>query len=487
MDYRVQERLGRGAMGVVDLAYDEKGQLVALKHLVLHGSARDMARARQRIRREAEALARLDHPHVVRLLDLVDDGDEIVLVMPYLSGGTLADHVRHSGPLRPGQVDLLADTLLDALASAHRDGVIHRDIKPSNVLFDESGRSCLADFGMATIRDATSGLTATGTVIGTPDYMAPEQARGEPATPASDVFALGATLLFAATGEPPYGRVDPRVTLQRAARGRLMALPPELDRDVRHRLLPMLRKDPRRRPSAAAARGSRDGTTILPSSAAPRRRSNVMASVLAVAGIGVAVTAIVTGIVLARDSTTSAGGTSAGGISPEGSSEGWVSTTSTACAPLTFQPCGAPAAPFTDGRECVDEHADFDGDPVNGCEAAPDTQDGTTFARTIVANLVPNDDVDRYPTPVGDDLQILCNGVFEVTLVAPTDASMRVDLIVSGEIVDTAVSNRDRPAQVSAEDPSCFASDEREVTTRVSWAGAARTSEPYELRRSGSF
>jgi hypothetical protein len=476
MSYRLHERLGRGAMGVVDLAVDDDGHPVALKHLVLHGSARDMARARQRIRREAEALSRLDHPNIVRLIDLVDDGDEIVLVMPYLAGGTLADHVRQSGPLEAGQVALLGDKLLDALSAAHREGVIHRDIKPSNVLFDDQGRAYLADFGMATIRDATSGLTITGAVVGTPDYMAPEQARGEPSTPASDVFSLGATLLFAATGSPPYGNVDPRVTLQRAARGRLAPLPANLDSTLRKRLAPMLRKDPRRRPSAAGVKGGTDGTVVLAPASAPTRRSRITAAVVAGVGIGIAVAIIVAGVVLAKSSDD--------GGAPVAALEAPASTD---CTARPYQPCGAPVAPFTDGTHCIADHADYDAQASNGCEATPDTQDGTTFTRRLSANLVPADDVDRYPTPVADDFQLLCDGTFEVTLVAPATASMRVDLIVDGEIVDTAVSSSGQSAKVRAEDSKCFTSEDRQVVTRVSWAGDARTSEPYELRRSGSF
>ena len=101
--------------------------------------------------------------------------------------------------------------------------------------------------------------------------------------------------------------------------------------------------------------------------------------------------------------------------------------------------------------------------------------------------MAPADDVDSYPTPVQDDFQLLCDGAFEVTLTAPQSASMRVDLIVNSEIVDTAVSSNAQPATVRAEDSSCFTSEDRQVITRVSWAGDARTSEPYELRRSGSF
>src|SRR4051794_6402090 len=244
-------------MGVVDLAVDDQGRPVAIKRLELHGSAAEMHRARLRVRREAAALAALDHPAIVALIDVIDDGDDVVLVMPYLGGGTLGDRVHARGPLPAVSVQLLADQLLGALAAAHRAGIVHRDIKPANVLFDEAGRAYLADFGVATMRDATSGLTATEVVIGTPEFMAPEQARGERATPASDVFSLGATLRFAATATPPYGRGDARVILTRAAEGKLDRLPADLPRDLRDRLAPLLDRRPDRRPTAgAAANGS---------------------------------------------------------------------------------------------------------------------------------------------------------------------------------------------------------------------------------------
>src|SRR6478752_6766570 len=243
-------------MGVVDLAVDRHGALVACKRLLLHGSADEMHRARHRIRREAAALARLRHPNIVPLLDVVDDGDDVVLVLPYLPGGTLAEQITHHGTLSPGQVHVLADALFGALAEAHRQGIVHRDIKPANVLFDAEGRPFLTDFGVATLRDATGGLTVTGAVIGTPEFMAPEQARGEVVGPEADVFSLGATLLFGATGHPPYGRADPPVILQRAARGRLSPLPSDLDRSVRRRLAPTLARSPQRRPTAAATAGT---------------------------------------------------------------------------------------------------------------------------------------------------------------------------------------------------------------------------------------
>ena len=230
MRYERVARLGRGGMGVVDLGRREDGTEVALKRLTLHGSTEDIARARQRIEREAEVLTRLDHPNIVELLEVMDDGEDLTLVMAYLTGGTLADRVTKHGPAPIDEVERLVDDLGSALAEAHRAGVVHRDIKPGNVLFDAHGVPHLADFGVASSRDDTAGLTVIGTVVGTPGFMAPEQARGEGAGQASDVFALGATLLYAATGEGPYGKGAADLLMVRAAQGKVRPIPRSLHR-----------------------------------------------------------------------------------------------------------------------------------------------------------------------------------------------------------------------------------------------------------------
>lgn len=471
MQYVVQHRLGRGGSGVVDLALDARGRPVALKRLALHGSAHDLERARLRVHREAETLGRLDHPAIVGLLDVVDDGDDLVLVLPYLAGGTLGDHVRARGPLRPEQVGALADRLLDALAAAHRLGIVHRDLKPGNVLFDGHGRAHLADFGVASLRDATSGLTATGMIVGTPEFMAPEQARGEPATPASDVFSLGATLLFAASAQPPYGRGDPRVVLQLAARGRVAPVPPWVDRDLRRRIQPMVRRDPRRRPSAAEVAGGPAGTRVRPT---PRRalpRAGVAAAVVALFGLGATLA-----VALRGDPAPEA---AAPASAPAG--------TTPPCTPLPYQPCGQPAAPFTDGVRCVADHADYDDDDANGCEAAPDDLDGTAFASRLEANLVPAGDVDRYPTRIEDTFDLFCDGAFTVSLTAPAGTSMRLDAVDGETVLDTTVSRDGARATLTLGEPDCFVDDGTELTTRVSWVGDARSAEPYLLERRGSF
>ncbi len=167
-----------------------------------------------------------------------------------LSGGS-----KWSGP---------PDVLLDALSTAHRQGVVHRDIKPANILFDDAGAPALADFGIAVTRQFTPGLTATGLVMGTPGFLAPEQARGEPATPASDVFALGATLLFALTGKGPFGEGDPGTLMARTARGHVAPLPKTIPSALRTPLERMLDPRPGRRPTAAAALGGPSGTRVQP-------------------------------------------------------------------------------------------------------------------------------------------------------------------------------------------------------------------------------
>jgi serine/threonine protein kinase len=251
VDYEPIARLGRGGMGVVDLARDRNGNRVALKRLTLTGSAGEVLRARQRLLREAEVLRRLHHPNVVGLLDVVEEGDDIVLVMPYLSGGNLAERVGQHGPAPPDEIDRLAQRLLSALAEAHALGVIHRDVKPGNVLYDDQAEPYLADFGLAHTWDQTHGLTVVGMVVGTPGFMPPEQARDEPLTPASDIFAVGATLLFAATAVGPFGTGDPGLLMVRAASGKVEKVPKSLPKPLRKRLSAMLDPRPERRPTAA--------------------------------------------------------------------------------------------------------------------------------------------------------------------------------------------------------------------------------------------
>ncbi|HSV39283.1 MAG TPA: serine/threonine-protein kinase [Nocardioidaceae bacterium] len=200
--YTLLREIGRGGMGAVWLARDEVlGREVALKR-VGHfpgGSTPDLVRAE----REAKLAAKLNHPHVVAVFDFVSDGDAQWLVMEYVDGATLADLAKKRRGLAPEQAAPLIRQAAEALAAAHKAGIVHRDVKPSNILVKPDGTAKLADFGIARAR-ADSTLTQTGLVTGSPAYLAPEVASGRSATDASDVWSLGATLYQALTGRPPY-------------------------------------------------------------------------------------------------------------------------------------------------------------------------------------------------------------------------------------------------------------------------------------------
>ncbi|MEU8118044.1 serine/threonine-protein kinase [Spirillospora sp. NPDC049024] len=209
--YRLMDPLGRGGMGTVWRAYDERlGRQVAVKELRLpEGLDAEQRRAwTARLDREARAAARLRHPGIVTVHDLVttDDGQPWI-IMELVPGPSLADVLAEQGPLSPGRAAALGVRVLDALRAAHRAGIVHRDIKPANVLL-EGDRVVLTDFGIAAVEgDAT--LTRSGALLGTPAYMSPEQVRGLPAGPESDLWSLGATLHTAVEGRPPFSGTSP--------------------------------------------------------------------------------------------------------------------------------------------------------------------------------------------------------------------------------------------------------------------------------------
>ncbi|WP_258562839.1 MULTISPECIES: serine/threonine-protein kinase [Nocardioides] len=200
--YTLEQEIGRGGMGAVWLARDEVlGRSVALKRVGFGpgGGEPDLDRAE----REARLAARLNHPHVVAVFDLLVDGDDRWLVMEHVPGVTLAELVRRDGPLSPDQAATLLRQAADALAAAHGAGIVHRDVKPSNILVGPDGQVKISDFGIARAQ-ADASLTQTGLVTGSPAYLAPEVASGQVASQASDVWSLGATLFHALAGHPPY-------------------------------------------------------------------------------------------------------------------------------------------------------------------------------------------------------------------------------------------------------------------------------------------
>ncbi len=205
--YVIDRLLGEGGMARVYLATDSRDQTrVALK--TLKPQYRTDQNMSSRFEREARSMARIQHDHVVRVLDFPSLGSGRAMVMEYVSGGSLRDRLLSMQTMhRPIPVDEAATLVRQAAAgcaAAHAIGIVHRDIKPSNLLMDDAGRIKVADFGTIMVVEGTTWLTGVGQQIGTPGYMSPEQCRGERVTPASDVYSLGVSLFELLTGRLPF-------------------------------------------------------------------------------------------------------------------------------------------------------------------------------------------------------------------------------------------------------------------------------------------
>jgi eukaryotic-like serine/threonine-protein kinase len=254
--YRLLHPLGSGSSATVWAATDETlGRQVALKLLSLSGAAADSARERERLRREAKALAALAHPRIVAVFDLLetetaDGGWQSVLVTELLEGESLAARLE-GGPLPWPEALSVCGQVADALAAAHEVGIVHRDVTPSNVLLTAKGAKLL-DFGIAQ-GPADRGPTG-GLAVGTPVCMAPEQLTGRGAVPASDVYALGCLMYWSLTGHPPFRENDFVVV----SRSHVHAAPPQLEVDglpsgINEFYLTCMEKNPTKRPFAEEA------------------------------------------------------------------------------------------------------------------------------------------------------------------------------------------------------------------------------------------
>jgi serine/threonine-protein kinase len=250
--YTIEREIGRGGMGAVYLAADNKlAERVALK--IINAGVGDPA-AVDRFRREVAAARKVTHPNVIRIHDLVEDGGMVLLSMEYVEGMTLAEYLGRVGALRVDEARLIIGQVCDGVAAAHAVGVVHRDLKPGNVLLDHEKRVKVIDFGLA---KATfmHGMTATGLIIGTPEYMAPEQVRGTPQDARTDVYALGALAYHLIVGRPPFAGETPiaigfqHVTETPRAPRTLRAEVPE---SVERALMQALEKDPGKRFADAA-------------------------------------------------------------------------------------------------------------------------------------------------------------------------------------------------------------------------------------------
>lgn len=251
--YRLGDAIGSGGMGRVWRAHDEVlHRSVAIKELTaaLYVSDSEQATLLARTRAEARAAARINHSAVVTVHDVLEHDGRPWIVMELVEGHSLADAVKEQERVDPREAARIGLWVLRALRAAHTAGVLHRDVKPGNVLLGRDGRVLLTDFGIAQI-DGDTAITRTGEVVGSVDYLAPERVRGHDPGPASDLWALGATLYTAVEGISPYRRTSPLTTMQ--------AVVEEEAEEPRHAgpLAPvigaLLRKDPATRPDASQA------------------------------------------------------------------------------------------------------------------------------------------------------------------------------------------------------------------------------------------
>lgn len=252
--FQLERKLGQGGMATVYLARDLRlNRPVAVK--VLHGQYANDEQFLRRFKHEADAVAQLGHPNIVRVYDVGNDGDVHYIVMEYIAGSDLKEIITLDAPLPVGRTLKIVQQIAEALEVAHRSGLVHRDVKPQNVLMDSEDRVHLSDFGIAK-SDRSSAYTDPGTTFGTADYLAPEQGQGLGATPRSDIYALGIVTYEMLTGRLPFTGDNPlAVAMQHVQatppppRQYNPAIPAQLEAII----LSAMAKDPNQRPPSARA------------------------------------------------------------------------------------------------------------------------------------------------------------------------------------------------------------------------------------------
>jgi len=251
--YRVEREIGKGGMGAVYRGWDTVLERpVALKKLAerLTGDEDCLSR----FCREAKALARLTHPSIVQVYDLVEEGGDIWMALEYAGGGDLAEYLRSKTRLTVIEAVQTMTPIADGLAYAHGQGVVHRDLKPSNILLTESRLPKISDFGLAKFA-ASSVVTQEGTILGSPRYMSPEQAAGRESDERSDIYSFGITFYEVLAGQPPFDGDTARVMAQHITQPPppLGAMVAGVPLEVEHLIMGMLAKQPDQRPAGMAA------------------------------------------------------------------------------------------------------------------------------------------------------------------------------------------------------------------------------------------
>jgi serine/threonine-protein kinase len=248
--YEPIEQIGTGGMATVWRARDTiLGRVVAIKRLLPHLAGDPVAA--QRFNREARAAAGLSHPGIVTVFDSGEDEEGPFIVLELIEGPTLADHLAETGPLDPASVVHIISQVASALDHAHAQGVVHRDVKPANVILEEGGRARLADFGIARAIEDPATITDSGELIGSITYLAPEILSGQPATPVSDVYSLGAVTYELLAGRPPYQAETPAALLDAVRQGSPPSLRGMAPDQMASAVSSAMAKNPAARPATA--------------------------------------------------------------------------------------------------------------------------------------------------------------------------------------------------------------------------------------------
>lgn len=248
-NYKIIEKLGAGGMATVYKAHElSLNRMVALK--VLSPRLSEDTDFIKRFHREAQAAAQLNHPSIVQIYSIGQEEDIHYFAMEYVKGRTLADITKEKGTLPPVEATAVTRQVAEALGEAHKAGLVHRDIKPGNIMLDDTGRAKVADFGIAYVTEAKTKLTQSGSIIGTPEYLSPEQCEGKTVDGRSDIYSLGVTLYEVLTGKPPYEADTAVSMLMKIIKGDFLPIGesnPDVPKPIRDLVEKMMQTDPQNR------------------------------------------------------------------------------------------------------------------------------------------------------------------------------------------------------------------------------------------------